>query len=562
MKSPLALSAALFVGSLTLLFSGKTSAAPTFNGDQPGWLPGETAQQHDARMAWWREAKFGMFIHWGIYSIPADGEWHMRVNKEPYAEYSKLAAQFNPTKFDADAWTSLAHDAGMKYMVLTTKHHDGFAMFKSSASPYNVVDATPFKRDVVKELSEAAPHHDIRFCTYYSFLADWGHPGGEAGCAHWDPYQNGDTRAYVKNIALVHLKELLTHYGTINVVWFDTDGSRDITPDESAQVIDILKTQPNIIVDPRLPGVKGDFKTAEQHMPLLRPKGDWELCGTVNGSWGYTHATAKPLEKLLPYMVTAWGMGGNVLMNVGPTPEGIIPDDSAERLRQVGAWLKLNGESIYGSTSGPFTYLPWGTATRKGDTLYLHVFVWPTDGVLHVPLTNAVTKAWFLTDAGQKPLTFDKQGGRVLVHLPKDAPDPIDTVIALKLVGEPATDYLSLALNKFVTASSGQNSAKNAVDDDGETSWRPTDHAASIEIDLGKPSTFGILRMGVVGDLKSATLEYKKDDQWVPLIQDKPLQHDENVINFPPVTAQFVRFSYRDQPNPPQIKVLELYPEL
>jgi alpha-L-fucosidase len=195
----IALPSLVFMPWTSSVHAADTAQSPA---EQPGWLPGETPDQHDARMAWWREAKFGMFIHWGLYCIPADGEWHMRVNKEPYAQYSKLAAQFNPAKFDADAWTSLAHDAGMKYLVITTKHHDGFAMFASKASPYNVVDATPFKRDVVKALSEACPRHEIRFCTYYSFLADWGHPGGEAGCPHWDPaYQDGDKHAYIANIA-------------------------------------------------------------------------------------------------------------------------------------------------------------------------------------------------------------------------------------------------------------------------------------------------------------------------------------------------------------------------
>ena len=224
----------------------------------------------------------------------------------------------------------VAHRAGMKYVVITTKHHDGFAMFKSNASSYNIVDATPFKRDVVKELSAACPRHDIRFGTYYSFLADWGHKGGGAGCPHWDPaFQDGDLHKYVNTVAMPQLKELMTHYGPIAVVWFDSDGASGIKPAESAQVVEILKTQSQVIVDPRLPGVKGDFATAEQHMPALRPRGDWELCGTVNGSWGFTRSPAKPLNKLLPYMITAWGMGGNVLMNVGPNCEGVIPADSA-----------------------------------------------------------------------------------------------------------------------------------------------------------------------------------------------------------------------------------------
>ena len=530
---------------------------------QLGWLPGETAEQHDARMAWWRQAKFGMFIHWGLYCIPADGEWHMRQHKEPYAQYSKLAAEFNPVKFDADAWAGLAHDAGMKYLVLTTKHHDGFAMFDSKGSPYNVVAATPFKRDVVKELSQACPKHDIRFCTYYSFLADWGHPGGQAGCDHWDPaYQDGDKRAYVANIAMVHLKELLSNYGPIGVVWFDTDGSRDITPEESAKIVETLKLQPKVIVDPRVPGVKGDFATAEQHMPLLRPKGDWELCGTVNGSWGYTGAPAKPLEKLLPYIVTAWGMGGNVLMNVGPTREGIIPDDSAERLRQVGQWLKINGDSIYGSAGGPFAWLPWGTATRKGDTLYLQVFQWPKDGVLRVPLDNKPIKAYLLADPSQKPLATERAGDRILVHVPTQGPDPVVSVVALQVEGEPVSIYNSFALNKPVTASSSQDSAKNLNDDDGGSRWRNTSPTGNFVVDLGKPETFATLRIAPYEDMKAYTLEAKVGDAWKPILQGQSLHHDENIVNFPPVTAQFVRFSFQNEAKPPQISDFELYPAL
>jgi len=512
-------------------------------------LPGETKEAHDARMDWWRKAKYGMFIHWGIYCIPADGEWHMRRHMEPYAEYSKLASEFNPVKFDADGWMELARQAGMKYVVLTTKHHDGFAMFASKASPYNVVDATPFKRDVVKELSEACPRHGIRFCAYYSFLADWGHPGGQAGCEHWDPkFQDGDKRAYVANIATAQLKELLSNYGPIGVVWFDTDGSRDITPEESARVVEVLKTQPQVIVDPRLGGVKGDFATAEQHMPLSAPKGDWELCGTVNGSWGYTGAKAKPLEQLLPYMVTAWGMGGNVLMNVGPTREGVIPEDSAERLRQIGDWLKVNGESIYGSIGGPFVRLPWGTATRKGDVLYLQVFTWPKDGVLKVPLSNTVTKAWLLADPKKKELPITKSAGRITVRVPEKSPDPIVSVVALQVEGEPLSTYNSITGTNRLTRSLLQTAS-------------PTPTGCSYQMDLGKPQRFSSLTIQPNEDVKSFSLEVKEGDDWKPVIKAKPLQRSGNTESFPPVTAQILRIKLSNEATQPEIKRLDLFPE-
>jgi alpha-L-fucosidase len=549
--------------AVVALLLAQLAASRAATNDPVSWLPGETAAQREQRMAWWHEAKFGMFIHWGIYCIPADGEWHMRKLQQPFAEYSKFAAEFNPVKFNADEWMGLAHDAGMKYVVITTKHHDGFAMFKSGASAYNVVDATPFKRDVVKELSEACPKHDIRFGTYYSFLADWGHKGGGAGCPHWDTaFQDGDLHDYIKTVAMPQLKELLTNYGKLGEFWFDSDGAHGINPEESAQVVEILKTQPQLIVDPRLAGVKGDFDTAEQHMPLRRPKRDWELCGTVNGAWGYTNARAKPIEKLLPYMITAWGMGGNVLMNVGPTRDGIIPEDSAERLREVGNWMKINGESIYGSTGGPFTWLPWGTATRKGDFLYLQVFHWPGDGVLKVPLSNKATKAWMLADPDKKALSLESKDDRILVHVPAKGTDPVVSVVVLKIEGEPVCSYTSLALNKPVTASSSQESARALNDDDGGSRWRNTNTTGSVEIDLGKPQTFTTLRIAPCEDMKSYTLEAKVGDAWQPVLQGKSLRRDENIETFPPVTAQVVRFSFKDEPKPPQICDFELYPPL
>jgi hypothetical protein len=358
------------------------------------------------------------------------------------------------------------------------------------------------------------------------------------------------------------LRELLTNYGPLGVIWFDTDGSREITPEESAKVVETLKLQPNVIVDPRLPGVKGDFNTAEQHMPLLRPKGDWELCGTVNGSWGYTPAKAKPIGKLLPYIITAWGMGGNVLMNVGPNRDGIIPDDSAAVLRQVGEWMTINGESIYGSKGGPFVWLPWGTATRKDNVIYLQVFQWPSDGVLRVPLANKATKAWLLADPDKKPLVLESKQDRILLHLPAKGPDAVVSVVALQVEGDPVSTYKSFTLNKPVTASSAQDSAKTIVDDDGGSRWRNTSPTGSFEIDLGEPKTFTTMRIAPYDDMKAYTLEAKVGDAWQPILQGKPLHRGENIENFPPVTAKAIRFSFKDEPKPPQISDLELYPQL
>ena len=562
--TPLALISFLAATSLIRNSVAEPTPSPAPLPSPVSWLPGESMEAKEARMAWWTKAKYGMFIHWGLYCIPADGEWYMRNKKVPYAEYSKLAQDFNPVKFDADAWMNLAHEAGMNYVVLTTKHHDGFAMFHSKASPYNVVDATPFKRDVVKELSEAAPRHGITFCTYYSFLADWGHPGGQAGCPHWDPaFQEGDKRAYVTNIAIAQVKELLSNYGKIGVLWFDTDGSRDITPQEDTALIDVLKTQPHLIVDPRVPGVQGDYNTVEAQMPMMRPKDIyWELCTTVNGSWGYTASPAKPLDKLLPYLITAWGMGGNVLLNVGPTREGIIPEDSAERLRQIGGWLKTNGESIYGSMAGPFVWLPWGTVTRKGDTVYLQVFQWPSDGLLRVPLANKPLKAWLLADSDRKVLTTERSGDRVIIHLPKKALDPVASVVALQVEGEPVNTFTSLCLNKPVSATSSMDSAKALTDDDDNTRWRNTEGTASFTVELGHPETFTTVRLCPRAKVVNARLEIRESGSWRTLLDHLTLPRDENVLPFPATTADAIRVSFSGNEKPPEFSDVEIYPAL
>jgi dienelactone hydrolase len=261
-------------------------------------------------------------------------------------------------------------------------------------------------------------------------------------------------------------------------------------------------------------------------------------------------------------MITAGGMGGNVLMNVGPTKEGIIPEDSAERLRQIGVWLKTNGESIYDSTAGPFTWLPWGTATRKGDIVYLQVFQWPSDGVLNVPLANKPVKAWLLADPSKATLTVDQKGDRLLIHLPKTPSDPVASVVALQVEGEPLNTFTSLCLNKPVTASCSQNSAKS-INDDSSSLWGNTNGTASFTIDLGKPETFTTLRIGLYSkEVKSGLLEVRNDGSWKTILKDMALKRDENIVTFPPATGDAVRLSFSGETNPPQISSFELYPAL
>jgi len=257
----------------------------------------ETVQQRDARMAWWREARFGLFIHWGVYAVPAGthngeqieniGEWIMHYGRIPVAEYQQYSKQFNPVDYDPEAWVRIAKDAGMKYIVITAKHHDGFALFETAASDWNVVEATPYGKDLLKPLAEAARKHGIKLGFYYSQAQDWVHPGGSFWDGEeWDPAQEGNMDDYLRDIAVPQVRELFTNYGEISILWWDTP--IDMTPERAAMFDGLVDLQPGIIVNNRLLyGVDGDLRTPEQHIPATGLDYDWEACQTMNTTWGY-----------------------------------------------------------------------------------------------------------------------------------------------------------------------------------------------------------------------------------------------------------------------------------
>jgi alpha-L-fucosidase len=423
---------------------------------------------HDEKMKWFREAKFGLFIHWGLYAVPAGtwkdkqipgiGEWIMNRAKIPVKEYEQLAGQFNPVKFDAEQWVQMAEDAGMKYIVITSKHHDGFAMYGSKASPYNIVDATPFKRDPLKELALACARHHIRFGFYYSQAQDWHEPGGAGNTWDFGPDPNKDKSGafdqYLQTKAEPQVKELLTGYGPVCLIWFDTP--RMMTDQRSQRLLDIVHNlQPACLIDGRL-GSAGDYKSmGDNRIPNEVVKEDWEVPATLNDTWGYKSYDNhwKTPEDLTFKLVDIVSKGGNYLLNVGPTAEGLIPQPSQDNLRAVGRWLKVNGESIHGAGPTPFgdelgsrdpekkdsnnnpvfnAKTDWRCTTKPGK-LYIHLLKWPSGSFELSKVKAKVAGAYLLADRSHKPLKVQQTGDKVTVSLPATAPDKIDSVLVLSV---------------------------------------------------------------------------------------------------------------------------------
>jgi alpha-L-fucosidase len=425
----------------------------------------ETPAQHDARMAWWRDARFGMFIHWGLYAVPAGdykgqrskdiGEWIMSWANIPRAEYEKFAPQFDPEKFDPARWVATAKGAGMKYIVITSKHHEGFAMYDSAVSDYTIVKSTPFHKDPMAALAAEAKKAGLKFCFYYSIM-DWHHPSQYVDAPGKDrtagnnktqimPDQKAVYIAYMK----AQLKELITKYDPA-VLWFDGEWMDWWTQPDGVDLYAYVRSlKPTIIINNRVGGGRngmngfdktdqkyaGDFGTPEQEIPANGINGvDWESCMTMNDTWGFksydTHW--KSAETIVRNLVDIASKGGNYLLNVGPTAQGEIPEPSVERLATVGKWMAVNGEAIYGTSASPFaTALPFGRATQKGARVYVSVFDWPSNGTLTLPSWGKTPKkAWLLSTKANVPLKADASS--VTLTVPAQAPDGIASVIAIE----------------------------------------------------------------------------------------------------------------------------------
>ena len=428
------------------------------------------------RMEWWQDARFGMFIHWGAYS-KAGGAWHGETNhaewlqfsaKIPLAEYTEYAKTFDPESFNADEWVEIAKNAGMKYLVVTTKHHDGIAMFDSKSSPHNIVKLADLKFDPIKELSEACHKQGIHFCTYYSLGRDWQDPdvptgskgktapGWRSNLVDYPNEEDKEFSKYFERKVKPQVRELLTNYGPIGVMWFDTP--EQITPEQSAELLKLIRSlQPDCIVNARIGNGLGDYGTPEQTIPSDIGSEPWETCMTLNGHWGYNKADDdwKSYESLLRNLIDIVSKGGNYLLNVGPTGEGVIPEPSVERLSEIGKWLSLNGEAIYGCDATPFgqelgaidktntdkkgkpkfnTKWDWRCTTKPG-VLYLHLFNWPEDGSFELPgLESEVAKILLLADG--RACKFEQSDGILTIDLPQHAPDEIASVIRIEITDD------------------------------------------------------------------------------------------------------------------------------
>jgi alpha-L-fucosidase len=434
----------------------------------------ETPAQRDARMLWFRQARFGMFIHWGLYSIlagrwngqevPGIGEWIMNRASIPVAQYKALAARFNPTQFSAAGIVGLAKSAGMKYIVITSKHHDGFAMFESKANPFNIVQATPFHRDPLKELAVECRRQGIRLGFYYSQDQDWTAPGGAAyktgshqpPTFHWDPAQNGSFADYLETKAIPQIHELLANYGEYPaILWFDTP-TRDMTPELAGKIVTVLNQHPKLIWNNRLGGgYNGDTETPEQYIPARGyPGRDWESCMTMNDTWGYKvdDHNFKSTETLVRNLIDIASKGGNYLLNIGPEATGEVPQPEVERLLAIGKWLDVNGESIYatkptlfGDEAGAFSstekdkdgkplFIPswkWRSTTTS-DRIYIHLFEWPGTTFHLSTVPRRVTGAFLLADSSHRPLRVTRTADGIDIALPEKPLDPIATVLVLK----------------------------------------------------------------------------------------------------------------------------------
>jgi alpha-L-fucosidase len=413
---------------------------------QEGYTP--SPENVKARQ-WFQDARFGLFIHWGVYAVAGEGEWAMQVKRMTIPEYERdLPPAFDPVKFDPAAWVAMAKAAGMRYITITSKHHDGFAMFDSKVSDYDVVDRTPYGKDVLKMLADECHKQGIKLFFYHSQL-DWHHPdyfprGNTGRFAGRD--EKGDWNRYLDDMD-AQLRELLTSYGEVGGIWFDGWWDKPEADWRLAKTYTLIHgLQPAALVGSnhhRKPNPGEDFQMFEKDLPGQSTQGfndkvevgtlPFEMCDTINNSWGYNKndGSYKSTKGIVQLLVKAAGHDANLLLNVGPRPDGTIQPEFVERLAEVGNWLKANGETVYGTRGGPVAPRPWGVTTQKGARVYVHVLDW-SDPVLSLPRPSRAVKSAVIFGKGKTvPFTLEKDA--LILHLDPKGFDPIDTILVLEL---------------------------------------------------------------------------------------------------------------------------------
>lgn len=507
-----------------------------------GWWA-ESMKTHEQRIAWWQEARFGMFIHWGIYSLPA-GEWKgkkvsgyaehlMRKEKIARADYLELAHTFNHVRFNAAAWVQQAQAAGMKYLIVTAKHHDGFAMYDSKVGNFTITAQSPFKRDPMAELAAACRKAGLKFGFYYSHAFDWEHPdapgndweynnpGGDKllhGGSNWydaHPELLPKAQQYVTEKAIPQIKELLTKYHP-DILWFDTPHKLPLS--ENIRILKAIReTDPNVVVNGRLVRAAGaelgDYKnTADRPAEFFPVTGNWEAIPTTNESYGYHQydSSHKPVAHFIQLLANAASRGGNLLMNIGPKGDGSFDTKDQEILQGIGKWMKVNSASISGTSASLLPMQNWGVITQRNNISYLHVFNWPAGKQLLLGgIKTQVTKAYLLADAAKKPLPFQLKNNLLRISVPAVAPDKVDAVIVLETRGKIAGDadrYLAphVTVSRLLAFDAKQEGAGFKFGD-GKTDkyfvdgWKNKNQALSWTFNTSEKTIYKILVKYIAG---------------------------------------------------------------
>jgi alpha-L-fucosidase len=534
----------------------------------------------------WREARLGMFIHWGPVSLKETEISWSRANSNPQcpnhgpipaAVYDNLYKEFNPTEFKAREWVAIAQAAGMKYIVLTAKHCDGFLLWNSKVDDHNIMH-TPFQRDVCAELAQAAREAGMGIGWYFSPM-DWRDPD----C------RNEKNAAFVGRMR-GELEELLTNYGPIDLLWFDTDGKSAPWDQEQTYAL-VRKWQPGIVINNRLDmgrladyhaqaiGAWADYYTPEQRIGGFDNQRPWESCMTISRrnqwSWGGPQDGVKTRAECLNMLIRCAGGDGNLLLNVGPMPTGEIAPEQVERLKEMGAWLAKYGVSIYGTRGGPFSPSRWGVSTYQGHTIYLHIQRWPGETLPLPAIPAKIIRSSALTGGD---VSVRQTDDAIEISLPAVQRDELDTIVALELdrpAGEiaplaPLAGPPSLGTGKKATASNvfqgnAQYGADKAFDDNGETRWATDSGTKSawLEVDLGQPETIGRAAIEQafpeLQRVRKFAIEYWRDGQWQTCYRGENLEASL-VATFDPVTAQRVRLNITEATDGPTLWEFELFP--